>query len=54
MARRATANPAAEGANERVVEVSGDVRATVTFDATGRLLRVALPGARIIAEAGES
>lgn len=46
--------PAPDGSNERVVEVSGDLRATVTFDATGRLLRVVLPDSRVTAEAGES
>ena len=50
----ATLATGAGGSDERVVEVSGDVRATVTFDAAGRLLKVALPESRVTAEPGES
>ena len=49
----ARAVPFAEDAKERVVEVSGDVRATATFDSAGRLLRVVMPESRFVAEPGE-
>lgn len=54
VALTATLATPAEGSDHRVVEVSGDVRATVTFDATGRLLKVVLPESRVTAEPGES